>query len=131
MGVFCVFSYANICKDVLFFLFCTLHHYCKHCKWSLRLRQQSLKGSKRKLGPRMQKMSILCGCIVFLQQEGALGLKVGSVKVVWHVSITTLNPICLTLSSCYNKVMPFITSLPVFYVFLYNPLGGANGPLLN
>lgn len=80
----------------------------------------------------MQKMSVLCGCIVFLQQEGALGLKVGSVKVVWHVSITTLNPICLTLSSCYNKVMPFITSLPVFYVlFLYNPLGGANGPLLN
>lgn len=80
----------------------------------------------------MQKMSVLRGCVVLLQQEGALSLKVGSIEVVWHVSITTLNPICLTLSNCYNKIMPFITSPPVVYLlFVYNPLGGANVPLLS
>lgn len=61
----------------------------------------------------MQKTGVLCGFIVFLQQEGALGLKGDLIMVVWHVSITTSNPICLTLSNGHNKIMPFFTSLPV------------------
>lgn len=36
----CFFFFTNICK--VLFPFCTWHHYCKHCKYSAHLRQQSL-----------------------------------------------------------------------------------------
>lgn len=75
----------------------------------------------------MQKMGNLYGFNVFLRQEGALGLKEGLIMVVWHVSITTSNSICLTVSNGFNKVMPFFTPLPVMVVcfHVFSPLEGA------